>query len=219
MGLFTKKRSVAALSNKALNSIKGELESVLTIAATYDRMMLRSGQLVISLEGRVRGDLLAFLLYLSGINKGVDQREIDVVNRIFDIDLSHVDFDLFRKDVGDEAFERAIPPSLLILKELGSTVQRAQFQTSDGHDSTMPESEVEVLSHMLVDDVVNLYALIGSAFISANEQVTKRESEDLVRYLYMITRGIYGPNAELPAGAASRTLDAHVRLFGKKPKL
>ncbi len=219
MGLFTKKRAVTALGSEALNAIKGELDSVLIIASSYDQMMLRSGALVISLEGRIRGDLLAFLLYLSGIHKGVDQREIDVVNHIFDIDLSHVDFDLFHKDVGTKSFERAIPPSLLILKELGATVQRAQFKTSDGSDSTMPESEADVLSHMLVCDVINLYALIGSAFISANERVTERESGDLVRYLYSITRGIYGPNASLPEGAATRALNAHVRLFGKKPKI
>ena len=218
MGLFTKKRSVIALSNEALESIRGELESVLTIAASYDQIMSKGDNLTISLEGRIRGDLLAFTLYLAGISKGVAPREIEVVNRIFDIDLSHVDFDLFRRDVSNKWFENAVPPSMLILKELGSTVQRAQFKTRDGSDSTVPGSDVDVLSNLLVDDVINLYALIGSAFISADGKITERESGDLVRYLYVLARGAYGEGATLPAGAAQRTLSAHERLFGKKPK-
>lgn len=218
MSLFNRKRSVAALSKDAIHSIKQELNSILDIAASYDKVMSKSDKLVISLEGRVRGDLLAFLLYLDGVGRGpTDPTEIRVVNQIFDIDLSHVDFVLFRKDVGDKSFENAVPPSVLIFDEMGKAVQREQFRTSDG--SIGPQGTTTDLSNLFVSGLINLYALIGSAFISADGTIRENESADLIRYISMINRTVYGEDAPLPEGAAQRTLDAHVRLFGKKPKL
>lgn len=218
MSLFEKKRSVAALNEDAINSIKRELGSMLEVAASYDRVMGKTGRLVISLEGRIRGDLLGFVLYLDGMGKGeTDATEIDVVNRIFDIDLWHEDYQLFRRDVSDKRFENAVPPSILIIRELGKTVQREQFRTSDG--SVSPQGETTELSDLLVNGLINLYALIGSAFISADGEIVERESADLIRYLCMINRAITGASEPLPQGAAQRTMDAHVRLFGKKPKL
>lgn len=218
MSLFNKKRSVMALGDDAINSIKQELQSILDIAASYDKTMSKSGNMVISLEGRVRGDLLAFVLYLDGVGKGAtDIREIEVVNQIFDIDLSHVDFTLFRKDVGDKSFESAVPPSILIFNEMGKAVQREQFRKRDG--TVGEQGATSDLSTLFVTGLINLYALIGSAFISADGQISERESADLIRYLYMMNRAVFGEDAPLPEGAARRTLQAHVRLFGKKPKL
>lgn len=218
MSLFNRKRSVAALNNDAIYSIKQELNSILDIAASYDKVMSKSDKLIISLEGRVRGDLLAFLLYLDGVGRGpTDPTEVRVVNKIFDIDLSHVDFVLFRKDVGDKSFENAVPPSILIFDEMGKAVQREQFRTSDG--SVGPQGTTTDLSDLFVSGLINLYALIGSAFISADGTIRENESADLIRYISMINRTVYGEDAPLPEGAAQRTLDAHVRLFGKKPKL
>ncbi len=218
MSLFEKKRSVRALGDEAINAIKQELDSMLEIAASYDRVMSKSGELIISLEGRIRGDLLAFVLYLDGVGKGqTDLAEIEVVNQIFDIDLSHVDFELFRSDVGDKEFENAVPASVLIISELGKSVQRAQFTTGDGQVG--PQGNSTELSDLFVKGLINLYALIGSAFISADGQITERESADLIRYLCMINRAITGASEPLPEEAARRTMQAHVRLFGKKPKL
>lgn len=218
MSLFNKKRSVMALSDDAIDSIKQELHSILDIAASYDTAMSKSQDMIISLEGRVRGDLLAFVLYLDGVGRGAtDMREIEVVNQIFDIDLSHVDFELFRKDVGDKSFENAVPPSILIFNEMGKAVQREQFRKSDG--SVGEQGETTDLSTMFVSGLINLYALIGSAFISADGQISERESADLIRYLDMMNRAVFGDGAPLPEGAAQRTLAAHERLFGKKPKL
>lgn len=218
MSLFDKKRSVMALSNEALATIKQELHSMLNIASSYDKVMSNSGENIISLEGRIRGDLLAFVLYLDGMGKGkTDPKEIEVVNQIFDIDLSHVDFDLYRKDVGDKSFENAVPPSVLIINELGKTVQREQFRTRDGEVG--PQGNSTELSSLFVSGLINLYALIGSAFISADGTVSERESGDLIRYLCMMNRAITGTSEPLPEGAAQRAMDAHVRLFGKKPKL
>ncbi len=218
MSLFEKKRSVVALGDDAIESIKKELHSMLEIAASYDKVMLKSGDLVISLEGRIRGDLLAFVLYLDGVGNGkTDPKEIEVVNQIFDIDLWHADFELFRHDVGDKEFENAVPPSILIINELGKTVQREQFRKSDG--DVGPQGETSDLSNMLVAGLINLYALIGSAFISADSEISERESADLIRYLCMMNRAVTGKSEPLPAGAAQRTMQAHVRLFGKKPKI
>ncbi len=218
MSLFEKKRSVTALGDDAIDTIKQELHSMLKIAASYDKMMLKSGGLVISLEGRIRGDLLAFVLYLDGMGRGkTDPKEIEVVNQIFDIDLWHVDFELFRNDVGDKEFENAVPPSILIINELGKTVQREQFRKSDG--GIGPQGETSDLSNMLVAGLINLYALIGSAFISADGEISERESADLIRYLCMMNRAVTGQCEPLPVGAAQRTMQAHVRLFGKKPKI
>lgn len=220
MSLFEKKRSVAALGDAAIVSIKNELDEVLSVAASYDQLMMaHSTDMIISLEGRIRGDLLAFVLYLAGIGKGVDLREIMVVNRIFDIDLSHVDFQIFRHDVGNKSFEHAVPPSILILKELGNTLQREQTRTSDGSASSQfpDENGMSILANELCRDLINVYALIGSAFISADGRVSERESGDLIRYLTMITKALFGPSAELPDGAARRTLDAHRRLFRRPP--
>jgi|GEM_PF-2789936 len=218
MSLFNKKRSVMALGDDAIASIKQELNSILGIAASYDKTLAQSGKLIISLEGRVRGDLLAFVLYLDGVGKSkVDLREIEVVNQIFDIDLSHVDFTLFRSEVGDKAFEHAVPASILIFNEMGKIVQREQFRKRDG--SVGSQGNSAELSSLFVNGLINLYALIGSAFISADGQISEHESEDLIRYLCMMNRAVNGTGAPLPAGAAQRTLDAHVRLFGKQPKL
>ncbi len=218
MSLFNKKRSVTALDQRAISIIKQELQSILDIAASYDKTMSKTGRLIISLEGRVRGDLLAFVLYLDGVGRGkTDLREIDVVNKIFDIDLSHVDFELFRNDVADSLFEKAVPPSILIFNEMGKMVQREQFRTSEGDVSS--QGTTSELSTMFVNGLLNLYALIGSAFISANSEITQRESEDLIRYLCMINNAINGSSLPLPEGAAARTYGAHIRLFGKKPKL
>jgi hypothetical protein len=217
MSLFNKKRFVTALGDDALESIKQELHSILSIAASFDKLLSGTGNTTISLEGRVRADLLAFVLYLDGMGKiKTDPREVEVVNQIFDIDLSHVDFALFRSEVGDKAFEHAVPPSILIFSEMGKVVQREQFRKSDG--SVGPQGDTDELSVLFVDGLINLYALIGSAFISANQQISERESGDLIRYLRMMNCAINGPDAPLPAGAAQRTLDAHVRLFGKPPK-
>lgn len=221
MGLFERKRPVTALGDEALGSIKRELDSVLSIAASYDQMMSKTDGIAISLEGRIRGDLLAFTLYLAGITKGVRPEEIAVVNHIFDIDLSHVDFQIFRKDVGNRSFEHAVPPSILILKELGTRLQQEQSTTQDGltaSDVAM-KSGVSNMASAFSVDLINLYALIGSAFLSADGIMTKRESADLIRYLYMMSRAVWGPDATLPEGAAQRVLAAHKRLFGKAPKL
>ncbi|MBO7674351.1 MAG: hypothetical protein J6S63_05020 [Atopobiaceae bacterium] len=217
MSLFNKKRSVMALGDDALASIKQELHSILGIASSYDKLLSGTDTMVISLEGRVRADLLAFLLYLNGVGKNkIDLREIEVVNQIFDIDLSHVDFTLFRNDVGDEEFENAVPPSILLFSEMGKVVQREQFRKRDG--SVGPQGDSDELSALFVNGLINLYALIGSAFISADGRISERESGDLIRYLCMMNRAVNGLGAPLPAGAAQRTLDAHVRLFGKPPK-
>ena len=103
MGLFEKKRSVVALSDQALDTIKEELDSVLSVAKSYDQIMVKNGDgILISLEGRIRGDLLAFTLYLSGVSSNwVSPKEIQTVNRLFDIDLSHVDFEIFYADVSN----------------------------------------------------------------------------------------------------------------------
>lgn len=218
MSLFDKKRPVTALSKEDIDSIKQELQSILDIAASYDQVMMRSGELVISLEGRIRGDLLAFLLYLDGVGRGkTDPKEIEVVNQIFDIDLSHVDFQIFRNDVGNKSFENSVPPSALILNEMGKAVQREQFRKSDG--DVGPQGDTDTLSGLFVSGLINIYALIGSAFISADGQALESESNDLIRYLYMINRAVNGPNAPLPAGPAQRVYDAHVRLFGRRPKI
>ena len=210
MSLFDKKRSVAALSDRAIDSIKNELDSMLGVAASFDNVMHKSDAICISLEGRMRADLLAFTLYLDGIGKGpTDLAEIKVVNKIFDIDLSHVDFELFRKDVGDANFEHAIPPSVLILKELGKRLE-AERATDTG------SAEV---ARTLCCDLINVYALIGSALLSADGQVTEQESADLVRYLAMISEAALGTGATLPEGAAQRTLAAHERLFGNLRRL
>ena len=220
MGLFERKRSVAALDAKALESIKLELNELLSIAASYDNVIARQQKMYISLEGRIRGDLLAFVLYLAGVTKGIDLREVLAVNQIFDIDLSHFDFQLFAKEVGSKSFERSVPPSILLLKELGNELQRAQTLTSDGSVSTAFEDVdgMSVLARELCLDLINAYALIGSAFISADSTVTERESGDLVRYLYLMSDAVHGEGAPLPMGAATRAEQAHVRLFGKKPK-
>ena len=191
MSLFDKKRSVAALSDNAIDSIKNELNSMLDIAASFDNVMQKSDAICISLEGRMRADLLAFTLYLDGIGKGpTDPAEIKVVNKIFGIDLSHVDFQLYRKDVGNRSFEHAVPPSILMINELGKTVQREQFRTSDG--SVAAQGKTSDLSDMLVNGLINLYALIGSAFISADGQIRESESNDLIRYLYMMCHAVNG---------------------------
>lgn len=216
MSLFNKKRSVMALDKSSIDAIKSELQSSLNVAESFDKLLAKSGKLVISLEGRVRGDLLAFVLYLDGVGRGpTDPAEIKVVNQIFDIDLSHVDFELFRKDVGDTNFEHAVPPSVLIFNEMGKNVQRAQFTKSDG--SVAQEGQTSDLSDLFVSGLINLYALIGSAFISADGVIHKNESADLIRYIRMINSAVYGEGAPLPAGAAQQTLAAHIRLFKKEP--
>ena len=204
MGLFERKRSVSALDDKDIQTIKRQLDAMLDIARSYDRTMASAGLLTISLEGRMRGDLLAFTLYLAGADKSIKLQEVAVVNRIFDIDLSHVDFELFRKDVGDANFEHAIPPSVLILKELGKRLEA---------EHSVDTSSTEV-AQTLCRDLINVYALIGSALLSADGQVTEQESADLVRYLSMICEAALGASASLPEGAAQRTMAAHERLFG-----
>ena len=218
MSLFNKKRSVMALSDESIAAIKRELDSILNVAANFDKLMAKTGKLVISLEGRVRGDLLAFVLYLDGMGSGpTDPAEIRVVNQIFGIDLSHVDFTLYRKDVANKYFENAVPPSVLIFNEMGRSVQRAQFTKEDGTVSA--QGQTDELSQMFVSGLINLYALIGSAFISADGMIRESESTDLIRYLTMINSAISGADAPLPEGPAQQTLASHVRLFGKKPKL
>ena len=218
MSLFNKKRSVMALSDESIAAIKRELDSILNVAANFDKLMAKTGKLVISLEGRVRGDLLAFVLYLDGMGSGpTDPAEIRVVNQIFGIDLSHVDFTLYRKDVANKYFENAVPPSVLIFNEMGRSVQRAQFTKEDGTVSA--QGQTDELSQMFVSGLINLYALIGSAFISADGMIRESESTDLIRYLTMINNAISGEDAPLPDGPARQTLASHVRLFGKKPKL
>lgn len=211
MSLFERKRSVRALDPASIDAIRNELEAVLSVAASYDALMAKNNSLTISLEGRIRGDLLAFVLYLAGITRGVDQREIDVVNRIFDINLDHVDFKIFRDDVSAHLFEHAIPPSILMLMELGSTLQREMDATGDAMDTN--------LAAAFCVDLINLYALVSSALISADGKITERESADLIRYLALMCRAAFGDDAELPAGPAQQTLVAHTRLFGRKPKL
>ncbi len=209
MALFEKKRSVRALDNQSVDAIRSELESVLNVAASYDRLMSHIDALTISLEGRIRGDLLAFVLYLSGITRGVDPREIEVVNRIFDINLDHADFKLFRDDVSSHLFEHAIPPSILMLCELGRTLQQEMEASGNGMDTN--------LSAAFCVDLINLYALVGSALISADAKITERESADLINYLLLMCRAAFGPNTELPSGPAYQTLVAHRRLFGRLP--
>lgn len=211
MGLFERKRSVRALGPEAIEFIHQELESVLSVASSYDQLMANDEMIEISLEGRIRGDLLAFMLYLSGVSRGIDLREIQIVNKIFDIDLCHVDFTIFRNDVSDYLYEHAIPASILYLQELGTVLQREM--AADGK-----KVDADFAAAFSVD-LINLYALVGSALISADGKVTERESGDLVRYLYRMCVGAFGPEAVLPDGPAHRTLDAHIRLFGKEPKL
>ena len=208
MGLFERKHSVSMLGDKDIQTIRQQLDAILDIAKSYDRTMASAGLLTISLEGRMRGDLLAFTLYLAGADKTIKLQEVEVVNRIFDIDLSHVDFELFRKDVSDSNFEHAIPPSILILKELGKRLEAEH--ASDANSTKVAQA--------LCRDLINVYALIGSALLSADGQVTERESEDLVSYLIMISEAALGTGAELPEGAAQRTLAAHERLFGRLRK-
>ncbi|MBR3317458.1 MAG: hypothetical protein IKG21_06550 [Atopobiaceae bacterium] len=211
MGLFERKRSVRALDDASIDAIRRELNSVLGIAQSYDQLMMHADVVPISIEGRIRGDLLAFVLYLAGVNGSVDMREILVVNHIFDIDLSHVDFTIFREDVSDHLFEHAIPPSILMLQELGSTLQREMEASGDATDTNLPAA--------FAVDLINLYALVGSALISADERITERESADLLRYLYMMCYAAFGENTELPSGPAYRVLAAHKRLFGRVPKV
>ncbi len=211
MALFERKRSVRALDPASIDVICRELDSVLAVAASYDKLMANDGSIIISLEGRIRGDLLAFVLYLAGVTRGVDPREIAVVNRIFDINLDHADFKIFHDDVSDHLFEKAIPPSILMLMELGSTLQREMHSTGDDMDTN--------LAAAFSVDLINLYALVGSAFISADGKISERESADLIRYLYLMSHAAFGDNTDLPSGPAQQTLAAHVRLFGKKPKL
>ena len=52
--LFNKKRSVRALGDEAIDTIKQELDNMLAVAASFDKAMASTGNLVISLEGRVR---------------------------------------------------------------------------------------------------------------------------------------------------------------------
>ena len=216
MGLFNKKRSVGALGDQALAAIKDELDSVLSVAKSYDQVMLsKADGIIISLEGRIRGDLLAFMLYLSGIEKGVDPNEILTVNKLFDIDLSHVDFQIFRSDVSDRNFERSVPPAIWLTLELGDTLEREARKEEGNEEDAEPTG---MLAQTFADDLINAYALIGSAFISADSTVTERESGDLVRYLYLMNDAVHGQGAPLPAGAATRAEQAHVRLFGQKPK-
>ena len=205
MGLFERKRSVSKLGDQDIRTIKQQLDAMLDIARSYDQTMASAGLLTVSLEGRMRGDLLAFTLYLAGADRAIKLQEVDVVNRIFDIDLSHVDFELFRKDVGDANFEHAIPPSILILKELGRRLEAER--TSDANSTKVAQT--------LCRDLINVYALIGSALLSADGQVSERESTDLVRYLSMISEAALGSESGLPEGAARRTLAAHERLFGR----
>ena len=211
MGLFERKRSVRALDDASIDAVRGELESVLAVAQSYDQLMMHTDAPPISIEGRIRGDLLAFVLYLAGVGKGVDMREIQVIDRIFDINLQHVDFQIFREDVGDRLFERAIPASILMLLELGNTLQREMEASGNAVDTN--------LAAAFSVDLINLYALVGSAIISADERITERESADLLRYLYMMCHAAFGENTELPSGSAYRVLAAHKRLFGRLPKL
>ena len=209
MGLFERKRSVSRLGDQDIQTIKQQLDAMLDIARSYDRTMASAGLLTISLEGRMRGDLLAFTLYLAGADKTIKLQEVEVVNRIFDIDLSHVDFELFRKDVGDANFEHAIPPSVLILKELGKRMEAERSVDAGSKE----------IARTLCHNLINVYALIGSALLSADGQISEQESSDLVRYLTMISEAALGTGAELPEGAAQRTLAAHERLFGKLHRL
>ena len=211
MALFERRRSVRALDPASVAAIKRELQSVLSVAASYDKLMANDDALIISLEGRIRGDLLTFVLYLAGISRGVDKREIAIVNDLFDINLDHVDFTMFRSDVSGRLFERAIPPSILMLMELGTTLQREMSASGNEMDTN--------LAAAFSVDLINLYALVGSALVSADGSITERESADLIRYLYLMCRAAFGPNSELPPGPAQQVLAAHVRLFGKPPKL
>ncbi|MDO4797818.1 MAG: hypothetical protein Q4A01_07340 [Coriobacteriales bacterium] len=220
MPLFDKKRSVMALDSRAIALIKQELSSVLSIAASYDHMMEQNGEYVISLEGRMRGDLLAFTLYLSGFGGKTKPEEITVVNKIFDIDLSNADFVLFRKDVGNKSFQHAVPPSILILHELGNRIQNEGTNADGPSASQVAERNgVPNMAKALTDALINVYALIGSALTSADSVITKRESTELIQYLYMMVRAIDGPNAQLPEGPARSTIAAHKRLFDKEPRI
>ena len=214
MGLFEKKRSVMALGDQALDSIKAELDSVLSVAKSYDSIMVKNNDgILISLEGRIRGDLLAFMLYLSGVSRGLSQNEILTVNRLFGIDLSHVDFEIFYADVSNRNYEKSVPPAIWLIKELGATLQRVAVKEGE-EPADKPD-----LAIALACDLINVYALIGSALISADSTITERESSDLIRYLYLMNRAVQGEGAPLPEGPASRCVEAHVRLFGKAPKL
>lgn len=218
MSLFEKRRPVTALSDQEIQSIKQELHSILQIAQSFDQVMGKSGNAVVGLEGRVRADLLAFVLYLDCAGRApTDPAEIAVVNTIFDTDLTKADFALYRKEVSNKLFEKSVPPSILIYSEMGKAVQREQFRTSDG--TVGPEGTSNTLSSMFVHGLINLYALIGSAFISADGEAREKESGDLIRYLSMMNRAINGADAPLPKGPAQQAYDAHIRLFGKKPKL
>lgn len=222
MGLFEKRRSVVALPDSALAAIKRELDSVLSVARSYDEIMLKGSQgMLISLEGRIRGDLLAFMLYLSRISKTLTPNEIATVNKLFDIDLSHVDFQIFYSDVSNRNYEQAVPASILLIKELGATLEREAKKPAA---SAQMEGEAKgpgapSLARAFADDLINVYALIGSALITADSSVTERESADLVRYLYLMNRAVAGEGAPLPPGPAQQALEAHVRLFGRSPKV
>lgn len=221
MSLFNRRRSVIALNDDAIDSIKQELHSLLEVAASFDRIASNTNGAVISLEGRIRADLLAFVLYLDGIDRGTDPAEIAVVNKIFDIDLWHEDFAMYSQDVASKLFENTVPPSILILSEMGKVLQTETSRSTDGETASQVASRngVSDISRELGNGLVNLYALIGSAFISADGTVTRRESEDLIRYVVMTSRAVNGADAPLPKGAAQHTYDAHVRLFGRKPKI
>lgn len=221
MSLFNKKRSVVTLNNDAIESIRQELHSLLEVAASFDRIAAKTNGAVISLEGRIRADLLAFVLYLDGIDRGTDPAEIAVVNKIFDIDMWHEDFALFSRDVANRLFETTVPPSILILSEMGKILQTETSRSGEGETASQVASRngVDDIALELGNGLVNLYALIGSAFISADGSVSRRESEDLIRYVAMTGRAVNGAEAPLPKGAAQRIYDAHVRLFGRKPKI
>lgn len=221
MSLFNTRRSVRALSDEALESIKQRLESMLSIAASLDVAMGKTDSFVISLEGRMRGDLLAFMLYLDGVDKNTDPADIAVVNRLFDTNLTQTDFAMFRQEVANKWFEQAVPPSFLILKELGKTLQTEQETAPDGRTAleVSQQSGVQDIALELGNGLIDLYALVGSAFLSADGNITKRESNDLIRYLAMLNRSVNGVDAPFPPGAAQRAYDAHIRLFGRKPRL
>lgn len=221
MSLFNRKRSVVALDDDAIESIKQEFHSLLEVAASVDKIASNSSKPVISLEGRIRADLLAFVLYFDGIDKETDPTEIAVVNKMFDIDLWYEDFAIHSRDMAKKLFEKTVPPSILILNELGRMLQTETTRSANGETASQVASRNGVgdISRELGNGLVNLYALIGSAFISADGQVTQRESEDLIRYVAMMSRAVNGADAPLPQGAAQRTFDAHVRLFGKRPRI
>ncbi len=219
MSLFERSHPVIALNDRQIDLIKQELASVLDVAASYDDTIARMGTLSIGLEGRMRGDLLAFTLHLSHVDKNTDAREIGIVNQLFDTNLTHEDFVLFRREVGNRSFERAVPASILILKELGTRLQSDNTRAAGSTATDVArKSGITDMSQALCDALINVYALIGSALTSADGVMTQRESSDLIRYLYLMADAVGGAGAPLPTGAAQRVLDAHRRLFGKLPK-